>query len=176
MVGIVCRCGKCGQQMAFSGHVCKWRPREERYWAKVDRGGPDECWPWTGGRDLDGYGVFGGHEKAHRLAWEKANGPIPAGLWVLHKCDNPPCCNAKHLFLGDAPTNVADMVAKRRHAHGTRHPHSKLNEDKVRQLRQMRAEGVPQRAVAAALGVSRNLVRVVERGKNWKHVPMEVAQ
>lgn len=80
------------------------------------------CIVWTGTVTRDGgYGkisVGGRHGRilvTHRVAWELENGPIPEGLWVLHRCDNPPCCNVQHLFLGDSATNVADMVAKGRH-------------------------------------------------------------
>lgn len=87
----------------------------ERFWAKVDQsGGAEACWPWMGGRHKFGYGNVEHDVRAHRLAWELANGPIPAGLHVLHRCDNPPCCNARHLFIGTDADNVADMRAKGR--------------------------------------------------------------
>lgn len=92
---------------------------EERFWSKVDRsGGPDSCWPWLAGRMRAGYGNFwmDGHEKlAHRVAWELTNGPIPIGLCVLHRCDNAPCQNPIHLWLGTKADNSRDMVSKGRH-------------------------------------------------------------
>ena len=95
---------------------------QERFWAKVDRsGGPDACWIWTGGRKGRGYGEFYKDHRllgAHRVAWELAIGPIPNGLDCLHSCDNPPCCNPAHLFLGTQADNNADMVAKGRDARG----------------------------------------------------------
>lgn len=90
----------------------------ERFWAKVDKsGGPDACWLWTAGRSDWGYGHFRVGSKnlqAHRFAWELTRGPIPAGLLVLHRCDNPPCCNSAHHFLGTHADNMADAKAKGR--------------------------------------------------------------
>jgi hypothetical protein len=98
----------------------------ERFWDKVDRsGGPDACWPWTAFRYASGYGQFGvagvAPIRANRYAWMAVHGRIPDGLWVLHHCDNPPCCNPAHLFLGTAQDNVDDMVAKGRHRWGIHH-------------------------------------------------------
>lgn len=101
------------------------RSLAERFWARVDRRGADECWPWTGAR-VDGrkpyakrYGVLrrGATDgcrrvTAHRLAYELLVGPIPAGLHVLHTCDNPPCCNPAHLWIGTHADNMADRKAK----------------------------------------------------------------
>jgi hypothetical protein len=91
---------------------------EERFWAKVERRGIDECWPWKATR-RNGYGRLsaarsGGLQGAHRIAWSLANGEIPAGLKILHHCDNPPCCNPQHLFLGTQADNVHDMFRKGR--------------------------------------------------------------
>jgi hypothetical protein len=99
------------------------------FWAKVDdSAGPDACWPWTGALFRPGprgYGMNYGRIKrnrrtlhAHRVAWELAHGPT-GELFVLHKCDNPPCCNPAHLFLGTAADNMADKVRKGRHRWGT---------------------------------------------------------
>ncbi len=88
----------------------------ERFWSKVVRG--EGCWIWAASVDDHGYGRFGiGRlriEPAHRVAWMVANGPIPDGLSVLHRCDNPPCVRPDHLFLGTQRDNMRDMIAKGR--------------------------------------------------------------
>lgn len=91
---------------------------EERFWKKVDRsGGPDACWTWTATRTRTGYGMFCVSLKmvsSHRVSYSLANGPIPDGLCVLHRCDNPPCVNPGHLWLGTQLQNIADRDSKGR--------------------------------------------------------------
>lgn len=88
---------------------------EKRFWSKVTRS--EGCWEWNGYRTPDGYGRIWKDGKgcsATRISWEMAFGSIPDGLHVLHRCDNPPCVNPDHLFLGDRSTNMQDSVAKGR--------------------------------------------------------------
>lgn len=102
------------------------------FWSKVQRGSVDECWPWTAGLK-HGYGCFKidrGSFKSSRIARFLATGINPPDC-VLHKCDNPPCCNPSHLFDGTLQDNVADMMAKGRNASGDclRHPESRRRGD-----------------------------------------------
>jgi len=96
--------------------MAKRTPPIERFWAKVDKTG--DCWEWTGARFHHGYGLFyesaSVRTRAHRFAYETLAGPIPPGVLVLHRCDNPPCVRPEHLFLGTQADNVADMIAKGR--------------------------------------------------------------
>jgi hypothetical protein len=116
---------RCGRSHCVNpGHMVIDPPTEERFWSKVDKRGPDECWLWTGAK-VRGYGEFcvteNGVERIRRstrLAWEYAAGPIPDGLFVCHQCDNPTCCNPRHLFLGTAQDNSDDKVSKGRQAKG----------------------------------------------------------
>jgi hypothetical protein len=121
----------------------------ERFWAKVAKGDPDACWEWTGRRHKQGYGIFWIGTKpllGHRVAFALANGPVPAGQCVCHRCDNPPCVNPAHLFLGTQQENMRDMSRKRRgHA---------LTADQVAEVRALREGGLTVREVAARFGVS----------------------
>lgn len=87
----------------------------DRFWAKVDRRGDDECWPWLGAISTQGYGRAGKRGYAHRLAYELAVGSIPDELEIRHACDNPPCCNPAHLSVGERWENVRDMLVRGRH-------------------------------------------------------------
>lgn len=152
-------------------------PVEERFWAKVDKRGPDECWPWMAWADKSGYGRMGlgGHNSrgvgAHRIAYELAAGPIPEGLSVLHRCDNRICVNLAHLFLGTHQDNMDDMMSKGRHGQtgckGERHPGAKLTDAVVLQIKD--ATGL-HREIAKDFGVSRSLVSQIKSGGIWKHV------
>lgn len=95
---------------------------EEKFWAKIDRSDPDGCWLWIGGISGGGYGLFAGGDKpryAHRIAYELAHGvTLTSKEFVCHICDTPRCCQPKHLFKGDAKTNVEDALIKARRNNG----------------------------------------------------------
>lgn len=91
-----------------------------RFWSNVTVGEPNACWPWTGRVSRDGYGRIKGLGQswvASRLSWTIHFGDVPAGLVVCHRCDNPPCVNPAHLFLGTHKDNAQDSVRKGRHGH-----------------------------------------------------------
>lgn len=145
MTDRICTVEDCGRPATTRGwcnrHYEYWRlhgvPERpnavERFWAKVNKQGPvpahrpelGPCWVWTGTVPKQpGYGRFNTGIKlagrwvivnVHRYSWELHHGPVPAGLWVLHRCDNRPCVRPDHLFLGTATDNNRDMVAKGRH-------------------------------------------------------------
>jgi len=93
------------------------------------------------------------------VVWEVTNGEIPNGLFVCHRCDNPPCCNPAHLFLGTNADNVADMVKKGRHAGNL-----KLSDDEVRSVCALASNGGRHRDIAILYGISDSYVSAIVRG------------
>ena len=145
----------------------------ERFEMKVNKETtPEGCWLWTACTTPAGYGqirVNGKSTQAHRIAWELANGPIPPGLDVLHHCDNPPCVNPKHLFLGTDVENQQDCVEKGRHNPncGEDRPNAKLSIIAVQEIRESKLSAYK---LATKFSVSRSAIRAVLDGRNWKQV------
>jgi len=109
---------------------------DDRFWAKVHKSdAPNGCWEWIGCRNHKNYGdIRALNERyAYRVSWVMAYGPIPSGLSVCHKCDNPPCVRPDHLFIGTTADNQKDSVAKGRHRNANKrfcprgHPYSGAN-------------------------------------------------
>lgn len=117
----------------------------------VTPGKPNECHVWRGGRISTGYGAIrinGQSVLAHRVAWEREHGPIPEGMQVCHKCDNPPCVNPRHLFLGTAKDNADDRDRKGR-------THRKLDKRAIANILKLRSKGLSQAAIAEVHEVSK---------------------
>ena len=136
------------------------KSQEQRFWEKVDRRGPDECWLWTAALTSTGYGALrpegqrvGPVVKAHRYSAELAGLDIE-GRHVLHSCDNPPCVNPAHLRPGTDADNVADMVARGRIPRGAARGTAKLRESDIPRIRDLRTSGLMYREIAAEYGVS----------------------
>jgi len=138
---------------------------------------PSGCRIWLGHVCGDGYGQFHVRrqkQKAHRVSWVIANGPLPDGLHVLHRCDVPCCVNPDHLFLGTHAENMADKGRKgRAHGNGLRgtdHPRARLTPDAIREIRRLRG-AQPLAVMAARFGISKSNVSLIQLRKAWAHVP-----
>lgn len=161
---------------------------EQAYWAKVVQS-PDGCWGWAGCLNGGGYGTVsyaGRTTGAHRFSYELHHGPIPDGMFVLHRCDNPPCTRPEHLFLGTAADNARDCAAKGRQNgaakahHGEDHGRAKLTLAQAREIRVRRAGlagrrlRAPNRVadLAAEYGVTQGLISQVVAGRIWREEVM----
>lgn len=157
-------------------------PLQDRLMSKVQK--TDTCWLFTGTKNSFGYGSIGtGGRKGknigtHRASWIIHNGEIPDGLFVLHKCDNPPCVNPEHLFLGTPKDNVRDMCSKGRNSGGTheglkgeKSPHAKLKETQVKEIRfRYKQEKITTRKLALEYDISCANVSFIINRKVWASV------
>ena len=140
--------------------------------AKFRRGTPEECWEWRACVDARGYGRYQG-DRAHRAAWQMANGTIPRGLCVCHKCDNRRCVNPQHLFLGTLADNNRDRHEKGRDGFAPRASEAngmaKLSEADVAEIRRLKAAGRYgiQRKLAQRVAVSEATISLIVNGTRW---------
>lgn len=162
------------------------KTQPEQFWAQVEK--TDGCWLWTGGRFPTGYGRVNFAAQlwyTHRLAYTLTHGPIPAGMFVCHHCDNPPCARPDHLFLGTAADNVRDRDAKGRSRggalghrgpypntpHGEQCPQARLTAVQVTSIRQRYAAGgLTHKALAHEFGVGETTIYSLLKGKSWRYV------
>lgn len=103
----------------------------------------------------------------HRLVWEQYHGPIPDEMCILHSCDNPPCVEITHLFMGTRDDNMKDRNKKERQARGERHGFSKLKERDIPQIRRLINEGMLHKNIAKIFDVSRRTISCVKTGVTW---------
>lgn len=145
-----------------------------RFWAKVDKRGPDECWEWTDFRDPFGYGkigIDGKNKQAHRFSYELHYGSIAEGLCVCHHCDNPGCVNPAHLFLGTTDDNNKDRERKGRGIQGSTHHHAVLTEAQVIEIRRKYVRRiVTYSALASEYGVAKSTIAGIIERKAWQHI------
>lgn len=170
----------------------RWKKTfDERLWEKVDKRGEDECWEWQGSKSYKyGYGVIRKERKlvyAHRHVYQIVNNEVlDKEIFVCHHCDNPPCCNPKHLFPGTVVDNNRDTFKKGRYAsgdktgarkypekmpRGERNGKAKLRESDIREIRNLYAEGgVKYPDLAKVFGVTNTTIMNIVRRKFWKHI------
>lgn len=168
------RTASSGVGYRFCSRQCKGKglsiPLAERFWPRVAVAGPDECWLWLGSRNPEGYGLVNVNrksERAHRVAFLLTYGhlPNPCGL---HTCDNPPCCNPRHIFEGTRGENVQDMLAKGRgrHLH-----HARLTDEQVREIRERVDSGEMQVSLAEEFGLGKPAMSAIINRKTYRHIP-----
>jgi hypothetical protein len=145
-----------------------------RFWSRVDKTGKGGCWIWRGYVNKKGYGMFSSYTGSesggmcHRISWYLINGKIPDNLCVLHKCDNPPCVNPGHLFLGTKTDNNRDAREKLRHQFGQYHHRAKFSHAQVLALRSYHIEtGIGYRRLARKFDVSNSTMRDLLSGKTY---------
>lgn len=171
-------CEKCRrEQHVRRASAGSKRGCNDSFWDRVNKNGPivyphlTACWIWTGSKVKKGYGVWSHPSNsyqsmlAHRFVWTITYGEIPEGVLVLHKCDNPPCVNPSHLFLGSYVDNVQDCIRKGRFSYS-----KKITEAQVREIRELRRAGALLREIAAKFQVTRGNISMVLSGKIWGHV------
>ena len=186
------RCGtafsaKPSKRRRFCSPACHYASRRDalspdRLWSKLDQsGGPDACWPFMGGRTVDGYGQIAivdedGERRVvytHRLALELTSGPLPPNIQARHSCDNPPCGNPRHLFPGSHAENMRDMQSRGRafRAMGECSGRVRLSEAQVLTIRDRYDagdHGIEQ--IATDYGVSKGAINGVVHRRTWKHI------
>lgn len=157
------------------------------FWSYVDIKGTNDCWNWKSSKDKDGYGKYKMDKKyyrAHRYAYVLEFGSIPTGLNVLHRCDNPSCCNPNHLWVGTVADNNHDAQAKGRSSYaqainflsgndlqkGSNSWKTNLTEVIVLQIRQERANGVKLQELADRYGVAERTIEGIVYRKTWTHI------
>jgi hypothetical protein len=152
----------------------------DAFWSRVAKQ-PDGCWLWQGSKSRSGYGVaiFDGRgSRATWISWLLHNGPVPRGMFMLHKCDNPPCVNPEHLFVGTGADNMRAMAAKGRgamqrpemHPKGEAHPNALLTDESVVTLRERYASGEPTSALCAEFGIGKSALSFIVLGITWSHL------
>lgn len=175
-----------GMGVAYTAHMSE---ELQRFWAKVKK--TSGCWLWTAALRNKGYGAFCYKQngrtiqgRAHRFSYEIHKGPIPPGLFVLHKCDTPSCVNPQHLFLGTIQDNVNDMLNKRRHVpggthcrdagkwkRGVAHHGAKITAADVKKLRKMHSTGEwTYSKLGAEFSINGSAAYKVVNRLLWRHV------
>ncbi len=166
------------QMLFFRNHIFRGITGVERFWRRVDKtpghGPKGECWLWLGYTNKDGYGHVGFSDlvtAVHRVSFELVHGPIGNNYvdCVLHTCDNPPCVNPDHLFLGSRANNIEDMTEKGRLADfkGTLNGRHVLTENEVRSIRRSGGTNVK---LGRKYGVAPTTISAIRNGRNWKHL------
>lgn len=157
----------------YRNQVTRGMTVAERIAYHTNRPSPDACWEWTASRNSGGYGKIRMPDRSTkivpRIVWSLENGPIPEGGVICHHCDNPPCCNPRHLYCGTYASNMADRSHRGRvnAVVGPKHGLAKLTEEQAREILRSSARGVD---LARAFGVSEYAISKVRTRKSWRYL------
>lgn len=158
------------------GNRCRSRPLIDRFFEGVGKKTPEGCILWGRSLKAGWHGQIGKGKRgrgmlvASRVSFEIFIGPIPEGMSVLHRCDNPACINPVHLFLGTQKDNMQDMWSKGRGSLGEKHYLAKITADDVRAIRRRADEGEEQKSLAKEFNISKANVCLIVSRSRWKHV------
>jgi len=153
----------------------------KRFWSYVDcSAGQNACWPWIGGTSKSGYGRFKVCSYttvvASRFVYALNHNRDPGNLFTCHTCDNPPCCNPKHLWLGDSKANSHDMVKKGRGKTGLQdgqnNGNAKLTAEEVAEIKRFIFAGMNNKVIGEIFEITHSLVSRIRLGKSWGDVPL----
>lgn len=149
---------------------------KQKFYSNIRINPETGCWEWAGLRDKKGYGIFkalGFTHRANRFSWLLHKGEFPNELYVCHKCDNPPCVNPDHLFLGTQKDNMQDMVRKGRNADskGIKNPRASLYDDAIIQIRKLWDLGESVKEIAIHFCVPKSTVQKIISNETWTHLP-----
>ena len=168
---------RASNKRKYCSHLCYTKAITAPLMDNVDRSGDDDsCWPWKGRIEKHGYGRVrrGGRQfLVHRVVYEELVGQIPDGFDLIHSCDNPPCCNPRHLKPATHIDNMTDMVAKGRsqRRNGEQNHAAKLTEDIVRAIISRLGMKRTAASIARELGVGWHSVTDIKLGRRWRHIP-----
>lgn len=154
-------CEKHAQRFATHGHT------NDPIRVQDHRGPWAGCWDWGTDQAYPLVWVDGHKQRLNRAVWEALFGPVPPGLFVCHRCDNPRCYRPEHLFLGTSQDNHLDMQQKGRIARGVKSRHAKLTEDDVREVRRRIEDGQSGRSIARSLGVKESCISAIKHRRTW---------
>lgn len=144
------------------------KTNEEKFWSRVSKQGPNDCWPWIGAKHPTGYGKIWLNlpdrvcKPAHHAALLLTGVDVPKGTVVMHSCDNPSCVNPAHLSKATQQLNIRDKVLKGRQPTGDKHHNTKISEEDVKYIRSSSKTG---KALAAELGVTPSAISNIRNFK-----------